>query len=285
LTLRDLSVDLEDHAGGRWWCSSLDLGYPDVREVTNNRPDAHGIDDRTQFFGQRVVSADLSTATSAGAQIDAVASSFGPFMVPSERPVLHYVLDVPGAPERTMQLRAAGYGWKVEGAYTRDIHLQWIAADPVAYGAELRSATAFVGGSVPGRTYDLTFPRTYPPAAGAGIAVIRSDGDVPVQPLLRIWGPVTGPRVTIRTPAGTTFVVGFVTPFAIGAGAFVDVDTKQRTAYYNGDPNEPALTSLDWTTLEWPILPVHVDNALTLTGSGATSTTQVQAIWHDGFLA
>ena len=48
-------------------------------------------------MGTRVVSADITALAGAGARIDDVADNFAPFMVPSARPVLHYVLDRPGA--------------------------------------------------------------------------------------------------------------------------------------------------------------------------------------------
>lgn len=89
LTLGALTMPLEDESRG-YFCTKLDLGYPDVRDVVNNRPDQHGIDDRTQYFGARVVSADL---VARGQPVDEVAAAFAPFMVPSVRPTLHYVLD------------------------------------------------------------------------------------------------------------------------------------------------------------------------------------------------
>ncbi len=107
----------------------MNLGYPEVRDVVSNRPDQNGIDDRTAYFGQRVVSANI---TAQQAPVDAVAASFAPFMVPAVRPTLHYVLERPGNPERTMTVRASGYSWPISGSKTRDIQLQWVTSDAVA---------------------------------------------------------------------------------------------------------------------------------------------------------
>ena len=128
LTLGALTMPLEDKDAG-YYCTELNLGYPEVRDVVNNRPDQHGVDDRTAYFGSRIVSANI---TAQQAPVDAVAASFAPFMVPGVRPVLHYVLDRPGTPERAFTVRASGYSWPVTGSRRRDIQLQWVAADPVA---------------------------------------------------------------------------------------------------------------------------------------------------------
>jgi len=286
LTMGAATVQLHDEAAG-YFVTSLDLGSPDVREVVNPRPDADGIDDRTRLLGGRVVSVDISAISDAGAQIDAVAASFAPFMVPRARPVLHYVLDRPGAPERTLIVRASAYAFKVDDDHQRDIQLQWIAADPVARDPTVKTATATAGGTVGGgRVYNLAFPRTYPAGGGSpSAAIIHSGGDVAVQPALRIYGPITGARVTITTPDATSFQVWFVSSFTIGAGAFVDVDTNAKTAYYNGDRTQNMLGRLDWPNVRWPVLPVGVDNTMTLTGNATTGITQVVATWQDGYLS
>ena len=286
LTLDGNSIDLENVDGG-WFCQSFDLGAPTVREVVNNRPDRNGVDDRTAFLGSRLVSASVTALSTAGATIDDVATMFAPYMVPSARPVLHYVLDRPGAPERTLVVRGAAYDWKLEGDTQRDIALQWVAADPVAYDPTKHVATAFAGTVAgAGRSYDLRFPRTYPTGTSTPTtAIIHGNGVVPIQPLLRIYGPIGRPAVSIRAADGTLYVVGFVASFTVGAGAFVDVDTAARTAYYLGDPAQSVLAQLDWPSLTWPILPPGADHVMTLAGNATGATTQCQASWNDGYLA
>ena len=80
LTLGALTLPLEDESRG-YYCTQLDLGYPEVRDVTTNRPDQNGIDDRTQYFGSRLVSANILAQEP---PVDDVAAVFAPFMVPSE---------------------------------------------------------------------------------------------------------------------------------------------------------------------------------------------------------
>lgn len=291
LTLGSLSVGLE---GPGWFCSSLDLGYPDVRDVVNNRPDQDGVDDRTLFMGARTVTAEISVLRGAGARIDAVAAQFAPFMTPNVRPVLHYVLDRPGTPERTLTLRAAGYSWPIAGADERDLQLQWVAADPVARDTTQKSATAWAGSStIPGRLYSWTPNRIYPtggssPTTGAIVVT----GDVPVRPLLRIYGPITGPEVQISAllaghPVYTQYLIYMAAGYVIGAGQWVDIDTANKTAYVNSDPTQSAATSITWTACLWPVLtptPDPTSWALQLSGGSTSGITQVQAFWTEGYL-
>ena len=290
LTLGALSVDLENRAGG-WFCTSLDLGYPEVRAVVNNRPDQDGADDRTAYFGPRTITANVTALVGAGARIDDVADGFAPFMAPSARPVLHYVLDRPGVAERTITMRAAGYAWKVEGDNQRDIQLQWVAADPNVYDPNTQTVIAWSGSTTAnGRVYPLTFARTYPTGGGQGnVGQITPAGDLGVQPLLRFYGPVTAPRAIFNIPIGggqySTQYVAFVSGFVLSAGQWVDVDTKAKTAYRQSDVTQPAFSSINFALTTWPVCPPQVTTSLQLSGSGSMSgVTQVQAIWNDAYL-
>ena len=285
LTLGALTVALEDPDAG-YFCSSLDLGYPDVRDVTSDRPDQDGIDDRTAYFGARTVTADITALTGAGARIDAVAAQFAPFMVPSSRPTLHYVLDRPGTPERTIGLRAAGYAWPIAGPYERDIHLQWVADDPASLDPTEKTSTAWAGSSTTqGRTYNLTFNRIYPPGGGSKVdGVIRTVGDLGVRPRLKIYGPVTRALVNIGPGSNLVLTVGFVPGYVINAGHYVDVDTARRSAYLDGDPSQSVIASIDWFASVWGVVQPGVTNNMWMSGGSTSGVTQVQAFWHDRYL-
>ena len=277
--------------GTGWVCQSLDLGYPTAREVINPIPDQDGSDDRTALMGPRVVTANITALTGAGARIDDVADNFGPFMVPSARPVLHYILDRPGAAERTLTLRGSGYAWPIVGAAQRDIQLQWVAADPIVRDPVQKTVTAWSGtGAAGGRQYNLTFNRAYPPGGGTGnTANLSSPGDVGVRPLIRVYGPVTGPALTFQTftagGSSATTYFWFLPGYTIAAGAWVDIDAAGRTVYVNSDPTQPALNQVDWSRSSWPYLapsPAYV--LMQLGGTATTGVTQAQAIWNDGYL-
>jgi hypothetical protein len=283
-------IPLEDDVAG-YACTELDLGYPEVRDVVSNNPDQDGITDRTTFMGSRQMSAAIR-AHGGTMTADEIGAIFAPFMVPNARPELHYVLDRPGAPERFAIVRAAGYTWPISGKPTREIGLQWVAADPIVRDPLQRLATAMAGGStVAGRGYPLQHNRIYPPGGGvATTGEIRSDGDIVVRPLLRIWGPITNPVVTLTPttgsdPAGPDASIRFVTGFIINAGTYVDVDTAAKTAFVGGDPTRSVMAQIDWAQSVWPVLPtLPYWTWLTITGDSTAAATQVQALWYDGFL-
>jgi hypothetical protein len=286
LVLGTQQILLHDVAHGVF-CTSLDLGSPDVREVVNNRPDRDGVTDRTKYLGGRVVSADISTLTDAGAQIDAIAAAFAPYMVPSARPVLHYVLDRPGAAERTMTLRAKAYAWPIDNDWQRDIQLQWLAADPTAYDPTVRTATSragMAGGG--GRIYPLTFPRTYPTgSAPPSIGTVRTNGDLPARPVFVIWGPAQAPAFTLTAAGQPTpaFTFAFRSGVNLSAGDSVTIDADAHTVTYGTGVS--GLADVDWTQTVWPLITPATDYTLRLNAPGGNQVTQVIATWQDGYLS
>src|SRR5215470_20099617 len=259
LELGGQTILLEDLTKG-YFCTELDLGYPAVREVVNNRPDQDGVDDRTRFMGARVVSANI-TAAAPTAQIDDVAASFAPYMNPAARPVLHYVLDRPGSPERTLTVRASAYSSPIAGPWEREIQLQWVAADPVARDGITHTATSFAGSSTaPGRQYNLTFNRTYPAAGSAPTAgTIYTHGDLAVRPVFRIWGPITSPNMSLNRYEPGVGTVGtslyFLAGFIIGSGQWVDVDYATKTAVRSDGTN--VASQIDWGRTTWTNVPPY----------------------------
>jgi hypothetical protein len=287
LTLGSQTLYLEDHSRG-YFCQSLDLGYPTVRAVVDNRPGQHGIDDRTALWGERVVSAQITALVGAGAQIDAIASLFAPFLNVSARPVLHYVLDRPGAAERTLTLRPAALSVPIVGADQRDLHLQWVAADPLPRDPTWHQVQAWSGsGTAAGRAYPLTFNRLYPSGgSGASGGTIVSNGDQPVYPLLYVYGPVTQPQVWwVNSDASGNGQVYFLAGYIIGSGHYVVVDTAAKTAYLDNDPTKPVSASIDWTaTFFVPVTPNPNSASLHIAGSSTSPITQVVAYWQDVYL-
>jgi hypothetical protein len=263
------TIQLDNPSAG-YMCQSLDLGTPIMRTVMTNAPDQDGIIDRTAYMGARTVTAAITALTGAGAQIDAVAASFAPYMVPSIRPVLHYVLDRPGAPERTLTLRPDAYDWPIVGAAQRDIALQWIAPNPISYSP----------------TQNSLIPT--PGVVGPQVT-LRTPGDVPVRPLLALTGPITsaGLNFSTQTTAGVVillFQITFNSGYVIPAGEVVTIDCAAHTAALSSGVS--VLNQLRWQYTAWPVCPINPNRTQCniSAGTGLSAATQLQITWYDGFL-
>lgn len=277
--------------GTGYWCTKLDLGSPAVRENVNNRPDNSGTIDQTMYLGSRVVSADITALSTAGGRIDEIAAAFGPFMDPSARPTLHYVLDRGANPERVLTLRGSAYQWPVAGPIQRDIQLQWVAPHPLAHDPTEQVVTVWTDPGRPGRPYNLTFDRTYPAGGGGALSArVVTVGDVWMRPKLRIYGPLQSIiRVRFQPDSGGPVAnwpqIVFLNTFSIDAGHFAVIDCDAHSAYMDDDQTQSILPQLDWWSLVWPVLVPTDGYTLTLTGNGAALQTQVMCTWHDRYFA
>ncbi len=113
----------------------------------------------------------------------------------------------------------------------------------------MRTATAWAGSTsgAGGSVYNLTFNRVYGSGGGAlpTSAHLSTPGDVIAWPVLRIYGPITLPRVTFTYDNGDApGAVVFVAPFIIDAGHFVEVDTAREDGVPRRGPR-PARARLD----------------------------------------
>ena len=291
LVLAGAVIPLEDTAAG-YVCTELDLGFPEIRDQMTNRPDTHGVFDRTALAGSRAITANIKTLGGGGAMTpDEISTLFAPAMLPALRPELHYVLERPGNPERVVTVRAAGASWPISGSGAREIQLSWVASDPWMTDPTIRAATAYAGtgGVASGRQYPLAFPRIYPSGGGSPTTgVIQSHGDVPVRPLVRIYGPITDPVVAFQVadpadPGAPAPRLVFVAGVRIDPGNWIDVDTAAKTL--TDHTGASVMSDLDWQDTLWPVLPVApAITYMTLTGSSTSPITQAIATWMDGYL-
>lgn len=290
LDLNGRILALDDPDNG-YTMTQLDLGYPEVREVTNNRPDRDGIDDRTRLHGSRTVTMDIE-AWGEGLNVDEIADLFAPYLVASARPVLHYTTLSRHAPERTISLRPSNFASPMPPWVKRSAQLSFVAADPMAYSSVLNTARAWAGTSNPGgRTYNLTFDRAYV-GGGQGKTFVNlwNFGAVPAYPLLRIWGPITAPFVMFivyESTGGNSTVryFRFTQSTVVDAGHWIDLDMDARTAFFDGDPARSAMPNVMWTQSQFlwiPVYPGYVQASLD--GSSKSDITQVEITWREAYL-
>jgi hypothetical protein len=274
---------LDDPDSG-YVCVELDLGYPEVREDRDLRPDAHGTIDVTRLFGARVVTARL-VAWGEGKTQDDIADLFAPFMDVTGRYQLHVTKDSANGAERVLTMRPSAWASPMGVPITRELHLAWVCPDPVMHDGTSHTVIVYPGSTGGGRVYPLTFNRTYP-AGGQTTARATNNGDTTAYPLLRIYGPATAiALVQTIDGVGQLNRITFVPAYAIAAGHYVVIDTAARTVLLDGDPTQSVYGQLQWDGIgAWPFLPSKVATTFTLAATGISAATQLQVVWQDAYL-
>jgi len=215
----------------------FDLGWPEAREVANPRAGADGEIDETRFHSGRVVSMTLSV-TDPG-KLDALMA----FTNPGLRPTLRY--RVRGGGQRMIRLRASDLSRPVEFGVA-EVDVQWRAPDGVAESVDLETQQLNPAEDVEGRTYDLTFDRSYPESQGAGRITVVNEGSATAYPIIRFYGPLEDPLLENETSdRQLRFEI------SISAGDYLEVDTANRTARLNGLAENSRYDAFDFPTSQW----------------------------------
>lgn len=293
LVLDGQTLYLDDFAAG-YAMTELDLGFPEVRDVTSNKPIANGIDDRTQFFGSRVIDAKITAWPGGTVELDDIPSLFQPFLNPAARPELHItrISDKTPTEKVITSLRSSGFAAPMGPPLSREMELQWIASDPYFRDVQVKSVSAWTGSpGSPGRTYPLGFNRVYPPGTGAPVTGFPvNNGEVPVFPLVRIYGPITYPQLTFTNTGKSgnpnhnySFLFGPAT--TIGAAQFIQIDCNAKTVLLNG--TTPMQDQVNFQGSQWPLIwPVFGWScAVNISGTSTSGVTQAQVSWQDRFLS
>ena len=225
----------------------FNLGFPVVRSVMDSRPNSDGMDDRTQFFGARVVSLDVDLV---GNKFDLI-DQLGPYLNPSNRPFLIFN---DAAQPRRVRLRASEETAVITAPTNiQTVLLQWMAPDGVA--ETLAQSTQIVPASVPaapGFTFDLTFDLLIPPASPSGRTNVFTVGNARCYPVMQLWGPCTNPAIDNLQDldeSGVPRQLKF--DISLSAGQYLEVDTRERTVLLNGNINQPRYNTLDFTVSSW----------------------------------
>ncbi len=226
--------------------TSLDLGFPDVRDSTETIAGMDGEVDTTAHVGARAVTAEVFVSQSGtGPLVDRLAG----VMHPGARYWLYIGrTDWPG--ERRILARGASFACPPRNLRTAQMGFR-CPSGLLEDAAEQTVTLAPQGQVAGGRTYPKSYPRTYDPGLVPGAALIDVGGSVPVPPVIDIFGPCTDPLVRVVDTGAQMIIRG-----DIAAGDFFRIDTAARTILRNNDPNFSVYGQLDFATSSWLILPV-----------------------------
>lgn len=224
---------------------SLDLGFPEIRSNLFQRTGSSGDLDLTSKYGSRSVSLELTLLDTPAALLREI----GTFLEPATRPYLH-VLDTEWSEECRIELRVETATSPFSGPrahIARDVQIQWNAPNGVWEG-ELR--TRFVSAEsdlVAGLTFPITMPLSFPATSPSGFTQIENPG-AECHFKARLYGPCSGPELTNETTGET---IRFKDDLVISAGDYVEIDTREETAFYLSSRSASRLNYLDFVTSAW----------------------------------
>lgn len=232
---------------------ALEVDWPEIREVTEPRTDDDGTRDTTVLFGARAVSLEVVIYKDP-ASVEELLNEFKNFLHPRSRPYL-YVTDDEWGQERRIGLRVNQMGAPYDGYAARrrrKVQLQWKAPDGIWEDSSLTETTVNADIDVSaGISFPITFPLAFDTAVASGVAIIPNQGGTPSHFVARLYGPCTGPELTNETTGETIKFTGGDTGLSIAAGDYLEINTKDRTAYLLSMTDASRLSYVDFTATSW----------------------------------
>jgi hypothetical protein len=161
------------------------------------------------------------------------------------------------------------------------ISCQWVSPLGVLESNVGSTAIAYAAGSVAaaGRVYDLSFNRDYPTAPPSGSAPVLNKGTTAAYPLLKVYGPCTGPVIEHLGLARQLAFPGL----SIASGDFLEIDTRYKTIRYNGNAADSRYDTLDFNVSSWWDFPPG-EQLVRYVPDTFTAPSQVQISWRDAWL-
>jgi hypothetical protein len=255
--------------------TEVDYGYPEVREVSDDRTQADGAIDQTEFFGSRVVTltGKIAIDWQSHGRRQVVMDRLAPFLVPGARPWLYSRFD--DGQVRRIMLRPDQFS-RPQIANVQDISLSFKSPTGVHESEDARRVRLIPEVAVQGRTYDLIHPRVYPLGSGA-IWLIRNAGNTWANWIARIFGPCEAPAVE-NVSTGEMVDLASLT---LGGDEFVDVDSREHTVLADGLRDSSRWHTVDYANSTWWRLPPESTTMLRFHCHWWEKPAQMLFYWRD----
>ena len=260
----------------------LQVGFPAERPVVRPRALDDGVIDQTTLVGQRAVTVTLrldSSVMTTQALLDRVM----PFMSPRRRVTLTWSL--PGSPTdyRSLVLRGVDAPLVIDQPRYPTIVCSWVSVgsfilDPVE---ECESVDPNDLPDEIGRTYDLTFDRTYVPTIPVGALAAINTGTAPTHCVITLDATMIDPTVSVNGVDVTFDQNGGLT---LATAQTLVIDTQARTILLNGDPDESRYDRVNFEDWSWDDLLLQPGvNVVRLEGTGFTASTLMTVCWRSAW--
>lgn len=264
------------------WLVDFDPGFPAVRSVRVPNPGWNGETDYTSLHGAKAVALVLQLLPQDTAPIMTTLSLLRAWASPARTVELFYTPT--GGTERVLYVKGDQLGAPLPmralltGA--PEVQVQWVCPAGVEYSAATTETTIMLQSvTTTGRPYPLVYPRTYAAQDGTGVATITNAGTVAAAPIVRIFGPVVGPRIVNDTTGGALEFLGY----SLGSTEYIEIDMAAKTVQWRGEPTADAnrrskLTTRGW----WQLAPG--DNIIRFTGTSGGTPSQALVLSRDAWI-
>lgn len=168
------------------------------------------------------------------------------------------------------EVRTIALGWAMT-------HAAFVALDPHVYSGVEHSDTLGLPSSVGGLTVPVTVPFSIPAVVTSGRVMLTNAGTADVGLKLRVDGPVSEPRVSLLSTAGTAVLRLFMD---VEVGQWLDIDTGARTVYLNGVASRRGLAAVSGAG--WPVLPTG-ESELAFDAALFDPLAQLTVRWRDAW--
>ncbi len=258
---------------------TLDAPGPDIRTVTEARPDDEGMVDTTTRYGSRAVSLEIQVIENPATFTD----ELNRFLHPGRRPYL-VVADDEWSTERRLMLRSEDWSGPLSAdnaPFYRRLLVQWRAPDGVWEASEeVQQPVGVDVSSRVGRTYPRTYPYSYAPTTAGGAQEVVNVGNTPSHMVARLYGPVTAPVLTNETTGQS---VVFDSALVLGSGEYVEISTRNRTAFLNGDVLVSRLGHINFGANSWWQLQAGVQR-IRYTGASPSAGARAVLLYRPSWL-
>lgn len=261
-----------------------DLGSPDVRSNVANRTFDDGTLDYTQFSGARTVQLAV-TLDRKVASNSLLRDRLAAYVQPDRR--VEYRIQEPlDNRVRRMTLRGAKGGVQVSNPKYNKMTAAWQCPSGVIEGLTPYAVSVTPTTTEVGRTYDLSFDRSYATSGTTGSAAVNV-GTRAAQWTARMYGALTNPILTLVDGA-TSRSLNFTANGGLNltAGQTLVIESTGRVAYYDDGAYTPALQYLDFLTSTWFKIPggdgiTPHTSSLSLSASAFGAAGHVEVTWYD----
>lgn len=264
------SLDLEDWGLG-YVTTSIDIGMPTIREVTQNLTDADGTLDLTSLVGARAIT--MSVALLDGPQsAQDLFDMLAPFLGAGRRVTLE-VGTTPDRPGRRIVARVGGdvnQPWRRPGQVV--LALPWRSVGYPFWLGEEHTLDVVARPPAPGLIPPLTPPVTVPLNPDDS-RIATNLGNQPAHWVARISGPCRVPRLRNESTGREVVLAGM----NLLAGQVAVVDSLTKSVKVDGQ-NRAVSTGSRW----WQLAPG--ESRLSVPATSSSLPSMASFAWADTYL-